>query len=80
MATKDSASLAALFPLGTTGSDVLDRLRLYERRRKGRVGRIQEFTRKNGRDYVSSGESRPSRKSFQALDTLMGGSLIRYSL
>ncbi|EED12053.1 zeaxanthin epoxidase, putative [Talaromyces stipitatus ATCC 10500] len=60
MAIEDGASLAALFPLGTAKSDVFDRLRLYEQCRKDRVERIQEFTRKNGRDPGSSRGSRPS--------------------
>lgn len=66
MAIEDGASLAVLFPLGTSRSDVVDRLRLYEQCRKDRVERIQEFTRRNGRDPGSSEGPRPSGKSFQA--------------
>ncbi|GAM87653.1 hypothetical protein ANO11243_056800 [Dothideomycetidae sp. 11243] len=47
-AIEDAFSLAALFPLGSTSNDVLDRLALYQDCRKERADKIQHMTRVSG--------------------------------
>jgi salicylate hydroxylase len=60
MAIEDGASLAALFPLGTTRDQVSTRLALWETCRRERVERIQSFTRWNGRSSDDPSLPRPS--------------------
>lgn len=50
MAIEDGVALAALLPFPTATGDVPARLRLLQDCRKARVDRIQEHTRRNGRD------------------------------
>ncbi|KAG8624625.1 hypothetical protein KVT40_007692 [Elsinoe batatas] len=47
-AIEDAVSLAAILPLGTSPSEINDRLELYVKQRKFRADRIQEFTRISG--------------------------------
>jgi 2-polyprenyl-6-methoxyphenol hydroxylase-like FAD-dependent oxidoreductase len=51
-AIEDGASIAAVFPLGTTAEDIPARLKLYEAQRYERAHKIQEFTRLTGQDLV----------------------------
>ncbi|KAJ5369081.1 uncharacterized protein N7496_008841 [Penicillium cataractarum] len=59
MAIEDGASIGALFPLGTSRADIPSRLQMYEQCRKDRVERIQDFTRRSGRNNDGSEGPRP---------------------
>jgi salicylate hydroxylase len=61
MAIEDGVCLAALFPNEpVTSSDIVNRLRLFEKCRRERVERIQAFTRRNGKDPNDETEPRPT--------------------
>ncbi|KAI4594293.1 hypothetical protein KJ359_008568 [Pestalotiopsis sp. 9143b] len=62
MAIEDAATLAALLRPGTASRDVPERLKMYQECRQDRANRIQEFTRKNGRDMGNVDLPRPSCK------------------
>lgn len=47
-AMEDAISLAAILPPGTAKEDVPERLRLYEKCRRGRANNVQEATRRSG--------------------------------
>ncbi|KAH7134970.1 hypothetical protein B0J11DRAFT_426125 [Dendryphion nanum] len=49
-AIEDAASLAVMFPLGTSVDEIPERLKLYEKCRYERASRIQEYSRIVGRD------------------------------
>lgn len=49
-AIEDAASLGVILPLGTTRTEVPERLKLYEKTRMERAHRIQEFSRRAGSD------------------------------
>lgn len=46
---EDAISLAAVLPLGTPKDQVADRLKLYQKCRKERADKIQQFTRLSGK-------------------------------
>lgn len=48
MAIEDAATLGVILPLGTLAEEVPERLRLYQKIRKARVEKIQEYTRQAG--------------------------------
>lgn len=52
MAIEDAASLSVVLPRGTKPGQVEARLELYERIRRDRAHRIQEFSRQAGQDWV----------------------------
>ncbi|KAK4542358.1 hypothetical protein LTR36_006814 [Oleoguttula mirabilis] len=49
-AIEDAIALAAVLPLGTSASDIPDRLQIYEQCRYERAHKVQEFTRTAGKD------------------------------
>ncbi|KAF2798719.1 FAD binding domain protein [Melanomma pulvis-pyrius CBS 109.77] len=61
MAIEDAASLSVVLHKGTKPSHVQDRLRIYEKCRKERADRIQDFTRRIGRDFNDPKSPRPTR-------------------
>ncbi|KAF4334663.1 salicylate hydroxylase [Fusarium beomiforme] len=52
VAIEDAAALAVVLPQGTTAEQVPERLRLYQNARYERANRIQEYSRKAGKDSV----------------------------
>ncbi|KAM3065714.1 hypothetical protein ACMFMG_011417 [Clarireedia jacksonii] len=50
VAIEDAAALAVVLPLGTKAEEVSERLNLYEKIRKDRADRIQEYSRVAGAD------------------------------
>ncbi|EAQ93316.1 hypothetical protein CHGG_01551 [Chaetomium globosum CBS 148.51] len=52
-AIEDAAALAAVLPMGTEPHEVPERLKLYEAIRSERAGRIQEYSRLTGKDWVN---------------------------
>lgn len=68
MAIEDAAALAALLRPGTASRDIPERLKMYQECRQDRANRIQEFTRKNGRDLDNVDLPRPSRKQSPTQD------------
>lgn len=71
MAIEDAAAFAALLEPGTVSCDVPEKLRMYQECRQERADRIQEFTRKNGRDLDNVDLPRPSRKKSPTQDQVL---------
>jgi 2-polyprenyl-6-methoxyphenol hydroxylase-like FAD-dependent oxidoreductase len=56
-AIEDAASLAVLLGRGTPREELPERLKLYEKCRKERADRIQQYTRMAGRDATEIAKS-----------------------
>jgi 2-polyprenyl-6-methoxyphenol hydroxylase-like FAD-dependent oxidoreductase len=67
MAIEDAASIAQVLTVDTAVAEVSDRLKLYERIRRGRASWIQEQTRINGMDE----DKRPEGESTRSIGTAM---------
>lgn len=59
---EDAASLAVMLPLGISPADVTDRLILFEKSRKARVDRIQNYSRERVGLAKASGQPPPAGK------------------
>ncbi|KAH9909374.1 hypothetical protein F4778DRAFT_768240 [Xylariomycetidae sp. FL2044] len=51
-AMEDAAALATVLPKGTSPSNILERLKLYEKIRYDRAHTIQEYSRQAGKDWI----------------------------
>ena len=56
-AIEDAASLAVVFPLDTERTEIVERLKLYEKIRYDRANRLQEYSRISGLDMIDKNKS-----------------------
>ncbi|CAG9978695.1 unnamed protein product [Clonostachys byssicola] len=60
MAIEDAVFLAALMPLGTQPGEIVSRLPLLQKYRGERINRIQDYSRRNGKDLSDPHNPRPT--------------------